>query len=63
MEDCEEAVKPKLAGVRDLKVTQKDIERYGFTTVGCKRCEYMLEKGDAKGCTSAHSEDLSLIHI
>ena len=52
----EQMPEPKLAGARGLKVIQKDIERFGHTIVGCTRCEYMLEKGNARGGTVAHSE-------
>ena len=39
-----------------MKITVKDIERFGHTLVGCKRCRYMLDNDTAKGCTVARSD-------
>ena len=43
--------------VQNLKFTKKDLDKVGFTLVGCKRCEHMIQSGTAKGRHTAHSAD------
>ena len=37
--------------VRGLKVTKKDLEKYGYTMHGCARCDHMIVWGNAQSCT------------
>ena len=40
---------------KEMKVTLGDIERFGFTDMGCARCDFTKENGHANGCGHPHS--------
>ena len=51
----DEGPKTRASNSRDMKVTLGDLKRFGFTEVGCPRCDYIQEHGQAKDCGHAHS--------
>ena len=44
----DELPKNRAPSVLDLKITLKDLEDFGHTEVGCERCDYIKEHGDAR---------------
>ena len=51
----DEPPRTRVSTTREMKVTLDDIKKYGFTEVGCDRCDFIKEHGHAKGCGHAHS--------
>ena len=43
-------------GVHDFSVLKRHLEEFGFTEVGCPRCDYMRTHGTGRGCAVAHSK-------
>ena len=39
---------------QDLRVTAKDLVDFGYTDLGCPRCEFMRTHGSGRGCGYAH---------
>ena len=42
--------------MHDFSVVRKDLEEFGYTEVGCPRCDFMSTHGHARGCGIAHSK-------
>ena len=46
----------RTSSMRDMKVTLGDLKKYGYTEIGCPRCDYIKEHGNATNCGHAHSK-------
>jgi len=51
----DEAPRTRPSVAPDLRVTVKDLEDFGYTEVGCQRCDFIRQHGDARRCGYAHS--------
>jgi len=52
----DEVPKTRQAYIPDLTITVKDVEEHGPTELGCPRCDYITEHGDARRYGYAHSK-------
>ena len=51
----DEGPRTRAGSTRDLKITLKDLEEYGYTEVGCRRCGHIKEHGHGRECPYARS--------
>lgn len=52
----DEEPKTRATSIRDLRVTQEDLERFGTTPMGCQRCDFYETNKHTRGCSFAHSK-------
>ena len=52
----DEAPKARATSSRDMKVTLGDLKKYGYTEIGCPRCDYIKQHGSGANCGHSHSK-------
>ena len=52
----DEAPKTRATSSRDMKVTMGDLKKYGYTEIGCPRCDYIKQHGSGANCGHPHSK-------
>ena len=43
-------------GVHDFSVLKRHLKEYGYTEIGCPRCDHMRTHGTGRGCAVAHAK-------
>ena len=51
----DEPPKTRITGQHDLRVTLQDLKDFGYTELGCQRCDHIRAHGHGRDCVYAHS--------
>ena len=51
----DEPPKTRITGQHDLRVTLQDLRDFGYTELGCQRCDHIRAHGHGRECVYAHS--------
>lgn len=52
----DEPPRTRTTSTRDMKVTLGDLKKFGFTEIGCPRCDYIKLNGNSAHCGHSHSK-------
>lgn len=52
----DEPPRTRSTSTRDMKVTLGDLKKFGFTEIGCPRCDYIKLNGNSTHCGHSHSK-------
>ena len=51
----DELPKTRITGQNNLRVTLQDLKDFGYTELGCQRCDHIRAHGHGRECGYAHS--------